>query len=388
MGHRADSRDRRHGLPALVDLEDADMNEQATPTSAPYSPGPHGLGGWLWLFGVPLMLWGTVMLSLLPLVMWELTPAQWASSKASFMKAGWSMAEYRQFLAEEFLQAAIWLFGIFVAEAFFRRSPHFRWAATLWLISASLLAFLSGLRQPLTSLADLDPDTLQRLTLFTLPLLLPIPCLWLSRRVRNTFSSQPPMLHRPGFLNALLDGPRDWGGGVWCVAGATIVLAYLHASLVMAHRPYIVPPELTPRIAALLNAPAAAAIEGHGNAASALITMSYTAEVAQVPYARMFLAIHAAGLLLALWSFRLFIQRASRLRWTISASAVVLVAAHALYWWMQERIPVFCVYCGHYDAPRDHLAKSLSLLIMVVALLLLPAVRRRFRSTSGNLRLS
>jgi len=81
-----------------------------------------------------------------------------------------------------------------------------------------------------------------------------------------------------------------------------------------------------------------------------------------------------------MWSFRLFAQRASRLRWTIIASAVVLVAAHAVYWWMQGRIPVFCVYCGHYDAPRDHLAKSLSLLITVVALLLLPAIRRRFRS--------
>jgi hypothetical protein len=330
------------------------------------------------------MLWGTVMLSLLPLVMWELTPAQWASSKASFMEAGWSMAEYRQFLAEEFLQAAIWLFGIFVAEAFFRRSPHFRWTATFWLISASLLAFLSGLRQPLTSLDDLDPDTLQRLALITLPLLLPIPCLWLSRRVRNTFSTQRPMLHRPGFLNTLLDGPRDWGGGVWCVAGAIVVVAYLHASLVMVHWPYIVPPELTPRIAALLNAPATPAIEGHGNAASALITASYTAEVAQVPYARMFLALHIAGLLLALWSVRLFVQRASRMRWAIIASAVVLIAAHALYWWMQDRIPVFCVYCGHYDAPRDYLAKSLSLCVAVAAFLLLPAVRRRFHAHPGD----
>jgi hypothetical protein len=349
---------------------------------------PAGLGGWLWLFGVPLMLWGTVMLSMLPLTAWRLMPAQWASSKASFMEAGWSVTEYRQLLAEEFVMGAICFFGIFVAEAFFRRSPHFRWAATLWLISASLLAFLSGLREPLTSLADLDPDTLQRLALITLPLLLPIPGLWLSRRVRNTFSTQRPMLHHPGFLNTLLDGPRDWSGGVWSIAGAIVVLAYLHASLVMAHWPYLFPPELTPEIAALLNAPPAPAIEGRGNAASALITASYAAEVAHVPYARMFLAMHAAALLLALWSFRLFVQRASMLRWAIIASAVVLVATHTLYWWMQGRIPVFCVYCGHYDAPRDHLAKSLSLLIMVAILLLLPAMRRRFSSTSGNLRLS
>jgi hypothetical protein len=351
-------------------------------------PQPAGLGGWLWLFGVPLMLWGTVMLSLLPLAVWHLMPAQRASSKVSFMEAGWSMAEYRQLLAEEFLLGAIWFFGTFVAEAFFRRSPYFRWTATLWLISGGILAFLSGLREPLTSLAAPDPHTLQRLAFITLPFLLPIPYLWLSGRVRNTFSKQRLMLHRPSFLNNFLDGPRDWGGGVWCVAGTIVVLAYLHASLVMAHWPYIVPPELTPRITAFMNDPVDSTIDAGGNAASALIKGAYEREVAQVPYARMFLALHVAGFLLALWSFRLFVQRASRLRWAIIASAAVLVAAHTLYWWMQGRIPVFCVYCGHYDAPRDHLAKSLSMLIMVVVLLLLPAMRRRFSSTSGNLRLS
>lgn len=341
---------------------------------------PAGLGGWLWLLGVPLMLWGTVMLSLLPLAVWHLMPAQRASSKVSFMEAGWSMAEYRQLLTEEFLLGAIWFFGIFVAEAFFRRSPHFRWTATLWLISASLLAFLSGLREPLTSLADPDPHTLQRLAFITLPFLLPIPYLWLSCRVRNTFSKQRLILHRPGFLNTFLDGPRDWSGGVWCIAGAIVVLAYLHASLAMTHWSYIFQPELTPRIAALMNAPAASSIDAGGNAASALIKGEYEREVGQVPYARLFLALHAAGLLFALWSFRLFVQRASRLRWTVFASTICLVGAHALYWWMQGRIPVFCVYCGHYDAPGDHLAKSLSMLIMVVVLLLLPAVRQRFRS--------
>lgn len=359
--------------------------DAATPVTIP--SGPHGLGGWLWLFGVPLMLWGTLMLSLLPLIAWRLMPAQWASSKTSFMEAGWSMAEYRQLLAEEFLMGVIWFFGIFVAEAFFRRSPHFHWAATLWLISASLLAFLSELREPLTNLANLTPSELKSLAFSTLPLLLPISYLWLSRRARNTFSSpQPPS--RGGWHHGLLDGPRDWGGGVWCVAGAIVLLAHMHAGLVMAHWPYIVPPELTTKTAALLNAPAASPMDGRGNAASALITVAYEQEVGQVPYARMFLSLHVTGLLLALWSLRLFHRRTSRLRWILIASALLLVVAHGIDWRMQDQIPMFCVYCGHYEGPGDHLARSLSLCVAVAAFLLFPAVRRRFRGTPDNSALS
>jgi hypothetical protein len=361
-------------------------NDTAVPTT--HSSGPYGLGGMLWLFGVPLMLWGTVMLSLLPLTAWRLMPKQWASSKASFMEAGWSVAEYRQLLAEEFFMGVIWFFGIYAAEAFFRRSPHFRWTATLWLIAASIFAFLSYSRGSPISTENLSSSSLTWHATRTLTLSLPIAYLWLSRRARNTFSSATPPPRLTGPLRVFHNGPRDWGGGVWCVAGAIVLLMYMHATLAMTHRPYVFPPELTPKIAALLSAPVDQSIEPRGNAASALIIGSYRSEVGQVPYARMFLALHVAGLLLALWSIRLFLRRASTLRWIILASALCLISAHGLYWLMQDRIPVFCTYCGHYDAPRDHLAKSLSLCVAVTAILLLPAVRRRFRSTSGDLRLS
>lgn len=364
------------------------MNEQAATTSASHSPGPHGLGGWLWLFGVPLMLWGAAVSALLPLLLWSLTPAELDAARAMAMQHGIPPSEFSVIPADELPWLIVAFSGLFVAEAFFRKASYFRWLATTWLLALCLLRWHDGslVFPPIVGLqGELD----RLLDVVTgIAFIVPVLYLWLSDRARNSFSSTAPPPHRAGLLHAILDGPRDWGGGVWCVAGAIVMLACIHASLSMAHWSYIVPPELTPRIATMLNAPAAPAIEGRGNAASALITASYTAEVAQVPYARMFLALHVAGLLMALWSFRLFVQRASRLRWTIIASAMVLVAAHALYWWMQGRIPVFCVYCGHYDAPRDHLAKSLSLLIMVAVLLLFPAVRRRFRNTSGNLRLS
>lgn len=77
-------------------------------------------------------------------------------------------------------------------------------------------------------------------------------------------------------------------------------------------------------------------------------------------------------------------RRASFVRWTLVVSVLFLLGAHGLYWWMQDRIPVFCVYCGHYDAPRDYLAKSLSLFVAITAILLLPAVRRRFCSKPGD----
>ena len=206
----------------------------AAPTTR--SHGPHGLGGMLWLLGIPLMLWGTVMLSLLPLAAWRLMSGQWVSDKASFMEAGRSIAEYRMMIAEEFLLSTIWLFGIFVAEAFFRRSTHFRWVATLWLTAASLFAFMSYSRGSPIHAENLSSSSLIGHALMILPLLLPIPYLWLSRRARNTFSS-PQSPPRSGWKHAFLDGPRHRGGGVWCIVGVIALLVAMHGGAVVSHWP-------------------------------------------------------------------------------------------------------------------------------------------------------
>lgn len=359
------------------------MSEHDTAAPSHHSSGPYGLGGALWLFGLPLMLWGTAMMALLPLLLWHFTPAEVDAARAMAMQRGIPASEFSIIPVDELPWIITVLSGIFVAEAFFSRSSHFRWLATAWLLMLCLLRWHDGSLAfpPIVGMYPRSPPLTETIT--GVAFVVPILYLWLSRRARNTFSLRMPPPRRAGLLHAFLDGPRDWGGGAWCVAGAIVILVCTHTVLVMTHWPYIVPPELTPEIAKWLNAPAAPAADGRGNAASALITFSYTSELGQVPYARMFLALHVVGLLLALWSIRSFMRRASSLRWTLVASVLFLVGAHALYWWMQDRIPIFCVYCGHYDAPRNHLAKSLSLLVTVVAFLLLPAVRRRFHGNSA-----
>lgn len=354
------------------------MNENDAIAPAARSPSPHGLGGMLWLFGIPLMLWGTAMVALLPLLLWHFTPAEVDAARAMAMQHGIPPSEFSIIPADELPWIITVLSGIFIAESFFSRSSHFRWLATAWLLTLCLLRWHDGSLAfpPIVGLYPRSNPLTEAVTgvAFAVPILY----LWLSWRARNTFSLQASPSRRDGLLHAFLDGPRDWGGGVWCVAGAIALLVLMHAMLVMTHWPYIFAPELTPEIAARLNAPVAPLSDGRGNAASALITFSYKSEVGQVPYARLFLAMHLVGLLFALWSIQLFMRRASGLRWTLVASVLFLIGAHALYWGMQDRIPMFCVYCGHYDAPRDYLAKSLSLFVTVAALLLLPAVRRRF----------
>lgn len=357
------------------------MNENDVIARTTPKPGPHGLGGMLWLFGVPLMLWGSAMVSLLPLVAWSFTPAELEAARAMAMKHGVAPSEFSIIPAHALPRIIAVLSGILVAEAFFSRSSHFRWLATVWLLALYLLRWHDGWILFPGGIDPQEPMALWVEALAGTAFVVPILYLWLSRRCRNTFSSQALPSHRTGLLRAFLNGPRDWRGGVWCVAGAIVLLAWMHTTLAMAHRPYFFPPELTPEIIALLNAPAEAPARSGGNAASALMIGSYRDELGQVPYARLFLALHVAGLLLALWSVQLFVRRASILRPALIASSLFLVSAHGLYWLMDDQIPVFCVYCGHFDAPDDHLAKSLSLFVAVIALLLLPAVRQRFRST-------
>jgi hypothetical protein len=371
----------------MVNPHDTAMNENHAIAPIAPSPGPHGLGGMLWLFGVPLMLWGSAVSVLLPLELWRFTPAELDAAQAMAMQHGIPPSEFSVVPADELPWIIAVLSGIVVAEAFFRRASYFRWLATAWLFALCALRWhdgwmqfppVTGLHGPLNLLAEAITEAA-----FAVPILY----LWLSDRARNTFTSPAPSMSRGGMLHAFLDGPRDWGGGVWCVAGVIVLLACMHASLVMAHWPYIVPPELTPEIASLLNAPPAPTMDRRGNAASALITMAYTQEVGQVRYARLFVMLHAAGLLLALWSLRMFLHRASILRWTLIASALFLVGAHTIDLLAQDTIRLPCVQCGHYDGRYDHLAKALSLFVAITAIQLLPAVRRRFRKIDNTPRM-
>jgi hypothetical protein len=340
---------------------------------------PAGLGGWLWLFGIPLMLWGSATVALLPLLLWQFTPAEMDAARAMAMQHGIPASEFSVIPTDELPWIITVLSGIFVAEAFFSRSSHFRWLATAWLLILCLLRWHDGSLAfpPIVGLYPRSNRLIE--AIMGVALAVPILYLWLSWRARNTFSLQASPPRRDGPLHAFLNGPRDWGGGVWCVAGAIMILVCTHTVLIMTHWPYIFPPELTPEIAARLEAPD----DPRGNTASALITLSYQQEAGQVPYARMFLALHAAGLLLAIWGLRLFLRRTSLMRWILISSALLLVGANVIDLLERNEIRIPCVQCGHYDGRYDHLAKTLSLFVAVALLLFLPAVRRRFRDRSG-----
>lgn len=348
------------------------MSESDSAAPASHDQSPIGLGGPLWLFSVPLMLWGTVMLTQLPLIAWQHMSAQQAASKAALMDAGLSMTEYRQLVAEESLMSVVWLFGLYVAEAFFRRLSHFRWAATLWLVAASIVAWLSYSRGSLASMADYPSSHLIRDVLRILPLLLPIPYLWLSRRAHNTFTmSSPP---RPnGWRHAFLDGPRDWGGGVWCIVGLIMLLVFTHGVSAISHWPNIFTPVPSVEAGKMLADTSLA----RGNTFSDVALAVHESLVSQVPYARWSLAQHVPGLLLALWSFYLFACRSSISRWALLGSALLTVSAEVTGLVMRDGMSFACFMCLDGSRPGDGLDKATAFFIVAMALLLLPAVRRR-----------
>lgn len=361
----------------MVDPEDAEMSGNDVIECTTPLPGPHGLGGMLWLFGVPLMLWGTAMLSLLPLAAWHFVPAKFNAERASAIASGMTSAEFNFALIEELPRILMLLSSIVLAEAFFRRSQGFRWISTIWLVALCLLQWHDGWigLPPIIGLHGHMDMMLGSITgtAFAVPILY----LWLSRRARNTFSNMEPPPRRRGWQHVFFDGPRDWGGGVWFIAGVIVLLSLTHATLAMEYWPRIFHPQLTPGIAALLDAPAAP--KGEGNAASALIAMSYLADVSQVPYARWSLAQHVPGLLLALWSSFLFARRSPLLKWTLLGSALLHVSSQITGWMMRDDVFFACFDCS---SPGHGLDNAIANATVVSVVLLLPAVRRRFHGNT------
>ena len=103
------------------------------------------------------------------------------------------------------------------------------------------------------------------------------------------------------------------------------------------------------------------------------------------PYARAQLLLHAIGTILATTSLLLF---ARRIRWPImtSAGSVLLLLVAVIIHWRSFDLYRDSVVC--FDCPmlQQDIAQSLFVAITSLAAMLLPAVRRRFRSTSENLR--
>lgn len=165
---------------------------------------PAGLGGWLWLFGAPLMLWGTAVSAQLPLLLWSFTPAELDAARAMAMQYGISPSEFSIIPADQLPWLIVALSGLLVPEAFFRRAPYFRWLATTWLLALCLLRWHDGslVFPPIVGLQG-RPDRL--LNVVTgIAFMVPILYLWLSDRARNSFSSTAPPPHRAGLPHSAL----------------------------------------------------------------------------------------------------------------------------------------------------------------------------------------
>lgn len=333
------------------------MNEQAATTSGSHSPGPHGLGGWLWCFAIPLLFLPYMALRwALPLALM----GQWFTDAA--------MADWRRFSILA-LDLALLICACFAAETFFRRSGSFPAIAKGMILFVCLMSLCVDLA--------LNPGPFRHSSL--LDILLRNLLVWAiggiawlylhrSRRVRNTFDGSPLLSDDRPWWSA---GPRDWGGGVWLSIVSLCFLAFGHATSI---------PDLIDS-ARLYGSDARRSLEDAnylpGSVGAWLAEMSRAARQYE-PYARAQLLLHALGAILATTSLLLF---ARRIRWPImtSAGSVLLLVAETISWQSFE-LYMDSVVCFDCNTPQQGIGQSLFIAITSIAAMLLPAVRRRFRS--------
>ncbi len=330
--------------------------DAATPYTLP--SGPHGLGGWLWCFAIPLLFLPYVALSS---ALSRVLAGRWMSNA--------SMTDW-PYISIMVLDLGFLIFACVAAENFFRRSRSFPAMAKGMMIFACLLSLCVDLALypgPLIHSSLLD-ILLRNLLVWTIG---GIAWLYLhrSRRVRNTFDDSPLLSDDRPWWSA---GPRDWGGGVWLSIVSLCFLAFAHATST---------PDLIDS-ARLYGSDAGRSLEDAnylpGSGSAWLAEMSRAAREYE-PYARAQLLLHALGMALATTSLLLF---ARRVRWPImtsTGSVLLLLAAEAIGWRSFE-LYMDSVICFDCSTPQQGIGRSLFIAITSIAAMLLPAVRRRFRS--------
>lgn len=330
--------------------------DATTPVTLP--SGPHGLGGWLWCFAIPLLFLPYMALSwALPLALM----GQWFTDAA--------MADWLRF-SILVLDLALLFYACFAAETFFRRSRGFPAIAKGMILFVCLMSLCVDLALnpgPFRHSSLLD-ILLRNLLVWTIG---GIAWLYLhqSRRVRNTFDGSPLLSDDRPWWSA---GPRDWGGGAWLSIVSLCFLAFEHATSI---------PDLIDS-ARLYSSDAGRSLEDAnylpGSGGAWLAEMSRAARQYE-PYARAQLLLHAIGTILATTSLLLF---ARRIRWPImtSAGSVLLLLAAEAIGWRSFDLYMDSVVCFDCNTPQQGIGQSLFIAITSIAAMLLPAVRRRFRS--------
>ena len=233
------------------------MNEQAATTSASHSPGPHGLGGWLW----PVT-WATAVLPVLLASELLSTLLRAAPVVVRHGELPYPLSEAwgRHDLVILLLMTALawwWATGWFARDArMLRRAP--------WLLlTCACGIFLLGW---------IEDDPAEKAVLVAILVciatIIPLFARW-SKRVRNTFITGPLPAETIAWKRLLLVGPNDWSRGDWLLPGALLSAALLLSvqapffteAALQTIPPLAPPPEPVPH--------------DSGNAAAALALMDY-----------------------------------------------------------------------------------------------------------------
>lgn len=324
--------------------------------------GPHGLGGLLWLFALPLLLLPlpatTVSLSLL----WLLPSTGWLPDVPSPVL----LAVFE--IGMLFLLLSISI----AAEAFFRRSRHFPALASALLLTWCLLSPLDDLavREGAIDLQTLLHDLLQDDAQWFVALIA-LAYLRFSRRVHDTFvvPSRPTAHRDPACW--LQEGPQDWSGGVWLIVGALVLMLLYH----MISIPEFVDASMLTQTVSGRPSPSSTTPPG---TAAALLAGLADGDLAYARFARALLLQHTAGAALALWAARLFVRRSRSMGWAFAASTMLIVTS-GLTAAEADNIGLYSGLCLDCDPAENTFPLKLLFATLAIGALALPAVRRRAR---------
>ena len=321
---------------------------------------PYGLGGLLWLFGIPMLLLPLQIASATLAFLWSLPYASWPTDIPSpGLLVGFEIG-----------MLLILVCSVIATEVFFRSSRHFPGLASAVILAGCLVLPLDDLalrEGPFEFRELMDALLLDSVQWFVA--LVVLLYLRLSRRVRNTFGGPPQASSRTGLARWLLEGPYGWSGGVWLVVGALILMPLYHITEAWS----FIEPSLPSNIASERLVEGSMAQPG---TAGALLAAISAGDIAYIPFARAHLLQHATGAALALWAAFLFARRSPRMSWPFAGS-VVLKITSGFTAVAADKIGISSGLCFDCSLPEDDVRMILVSSALTITALFLPAVRRR-----------
>jgi hypothetical protein len=297
----------------------ADQNERAimseslnaeTAAGTRPSSSPRGLGGPLWLIGIPLAAIALPQAAFVSYVIYQII-TRWSSSE-----------EYLQaMMTWELTTGTVWVvLTIVAAELFFRQSSRFPavWYALMGLACILFTDHRVAHHRMLYGDSSYDfmsltwlIDELMRVWPQVLFVVLSSVYVLFSKRSRSTFvrDQAPYQGSNASFITAWQRGPFDWDRGFWLLAGYLFFAIGLHAMQMLS-------------LFADANLPMPV---------DRSTQLSRGEHYDWVRTARFRFATHSIGLILAMTTVWLFLKRAWQFRWMCIGSILMAVASPAIY---------------------------------------------------------